>query len=376
MYSIYVGDKLIYAPTLYRESYDVIDPTLSHELNRADALSFTLLSTNPNYDAVQKLTPEIKVYDEDARIFRGRAVSISTDFNKQKSVSAEGELAYLNDAVLRPYTYSGTVKGYLTMLINAYNAQVDSWKRFEVGEVDVPDEDGNDYITRANSEYPTVFEEIKSKLLDNLGGYLIPRCEVEDGVEVNYLDYLLMEEEGHMGEQVIRFAHNLLDLNDASDADEIYTVIVPLGAKTSEAEDAPRLGIYGYIQQEGDPPWAYDYITNDAGVAKFGRIERVVIWDDVTSAANLWKKANAAVAKASGEEQSIELSALDMHDLGTDVAALKIGEWNRLISVPHGYQNGGEKRNTFQLSRIVRKLQAPDKSTYTFGRVEKTLTRR
>jgi len=380
MYTIYMGDKLIYSPTLYREYYDIIDPTLTQELNRADSLSFIIPPQNPNYDEITKLKPEIKVYDDTNRVFRGRVVQTDKDFQNLMSVAVEGELSYFGDVVLRPYDYQqGTVKGYFTQLITNYNESVDPesvdpWKRFVVGKCDVIDADGNNNITRANKNYPTVLEEIQDKLIDKLGGYLIPRVEKEDGDEVNYIDYLKMEQSTNTGAQVIRFAENLLDLNDVSDTDNIYTVIVPLGAK---GENETRLGIADYVPEGAARPWGKDYIENADGITKFGRIERVVIWDDVTIAENLWKKANAAVSSASSDLHSIELTALDMHDFGVNVDALKIGLWYRLISVPHGYRDGNEDRpNTFQLSRVVRKLQNPDKSTYTFGRVQPVLTRR
>ena len=385
MYTIYADDRLLYSPSLQYEKYDVLDPTISSELNRADNLTFRMFPTNPSYGFVADFKTEIRVYDDKKRIFRGRVTDSTMVFDRQKNISAESDFAYLNDVVIRPYEYSGSVSGYVRKLLHLYNMDAVESRRFGkyVGAMEEQNlvfgnctvTDSNDYIVRANKNYPTVREELVDKLANILGGYFVTRCEVENGTEITYIDYL---DGSEVGTQTIQFAENLLDLSDATDASDIYTVIIPLGATVGEGDDQTRIGIAevtGKIPDNPTRPWGKDYIENADGIAKYGRVERVVIWDDVTIADNLFDKAYAAVSIADGGVRSFEVIALDLHDLGVDVDAMQIGKKYSVVSVPHGYVDDATHSNRFQLVRIDRKLSAPDKSVFTFGRVTQNLTR-
>ena len=225
MYTIYVDGSLLYAPNLAEDGYAVLDPKLKLQLNAADQFECRVVPQNPLYDSISKLKSVIKIYDGADRIFRGRVIDDEKDFYGRKKMMVQGQLAYLNDSLCRPYTYTGTVAGYFEYLIDQHNAQVDEAKRYRVGSITIAEAGAT--VARSNTEAQATWTEMKNNLLDLYGGYIMPRYEVENGAEVEYLDYLV-DSGGHNAQPIV-FAENLLDLEQYIDASEVKTVLVPYG---------------------------------------------------------------------------------------------------------------------------------------------------
>ena len=355
MYTIYVDGRLLYAPNLAEDGYAVTGPKVKLSLNSVSTLECTVPTTNPLYGAVSKLKSVVKVYDNDRRIFRGRVIDDEKDFYNRQKLTAQGELAYLNDSILRPYSYTGSVAGYFAMLVNQHNAQVDAEKQFRVGNVTVTD--GNDYIVRGSTEAMKTWSEMKSKLLDLLGGYIIPRYEVENGVEVEYLDYL--SDSGGHNSQPIVFAENLLDLEQYIDASEVCTVLVPYGK--SDGDTGVRLDIKSVNDGK-------DYLESETGISLFGRVVGTETWDDVTVASNLKTKGQALLDSLILMAVQLTVKAVDLSRLGVNVDAIHIGEYNRVVSPPHSIDAW------YQCSGITLRLDKIDGSEFSFGATGTTLT--
>ena len=355
MYTIYVDGRLLYAPNLAEDGYAVTGPKVKLSLNSVSALECTVPTTNPLYGAVSKLKSVVKVYDNDRRIFRGRVIDNEKDFYNREKLTAQGELAYLNDSILRPYNYTGSVAGYFSMLVNQHNSQVDAEKQFRVGNVTVTD--GNDYIVRGSTEAMKTWSEMKSKLLDLLGGYIVPRYEVENGVEVEYLDYL--SDSGGHNSQPIVFAENLLDLEQYIDASEVCTVLVPYGK--ADGETGVRLDIKSVNDGK-------DYLESETGISLFGRVVGTETWDDVTVAPNLKAKGQALLDSLILMAVQLTVKAVDLSRLGVNVDAIRIGEYNRVVSPPHSIDAW------YQCSGITLRLDKIDGSEFSFGATGTTLT--
>lgn len=355
MYTIYIDGALLYSPNLAEDGYAVTGPKVKLALNSVSSLECTIPTHNPLYNGISKLKSVVKVYDGDARIFRGRVIDDEKDFYNRKKITAQGELAYLNDSIIRPYEYTGTVAGYFTMLVNQHNAQMDAGKQFLVGNVTVTD--ANDYIVRASTEAMKTWSEMKSKLLDILGGYIIPRYEVVNGVEVEYLDYLV--DSGGQNGQPIIFAENLLDLEQYIDASEVCTVLVPYGK--SDGDTGVRLDIKSVNDGK-------DYIESATGISLFGRVVGTEVWDDVTQASNLLTKGQAFLDSLILMAVRLKLKAVDLSRLGASVDAIRIGEYNRVVSPPHGIDAW------YQCSGITLRLDKIDGSEFSFGATGTTLT--
>lgn len=358
MYTIYADNNLIYSPTLIEDGYYAVKPQLQMELNLASTLEFGLPSDAVGYNRINKLKSIIKVYDDDVRVFRGRCLSDEMTMLKQKNMYCESELGFLQDSVIRAYTFTGTVEQYFTFLINRHNSQVEANKQFRVGQVTVGDDE--DTITRASGSYLSTFEEISEQLLEPLGGYIIPRYEIENGVEVEYLDYL--SDSGGQNSQVIEFGNNLLDFSQKLDGGEIFTVLIPLGASQGTKKGVERRLTIASVNNNRD------YLEDATGIATFGRITKSMVWEGVKKASVLKSKGQRALASGANIVPQIELSAIDMHVLNVNVSAIKLGEYNRVVSEPHGVDAW------FQCTREVIDFESPDRSLYSFGVSPKTLT--
>lgn len=358
MYTIYADNNLIYSPTLIEDGYYAVKPQLQMELNLASTLEFGLPSDAVGYNRINKLKSIIKVYDDDVRVFRGRCLSDEMTMLKQKNMHCEGELGFLQDSVIRAYTFTGTVKQYFTFLISRHNSQVEASKQFRVGRVTVGDDE--DTITRSSGSYLSTFDEINEQLIEPLGGYLVPRYVVQNGVEVEYLDYL--SDSGGQNSQVIEFGNNMLDFSQKLDGSEIFTRLVPLGAS---------LGIQAGLERRltiASVNSGKDYLEDARGIEVFGYITKSMVWEDVKNASVLKTKGQRALAAGANIVPQIELSAIDMHVLNVNIDAIKLGEYNRVVSAPHGVDA------LFQCTRMTLDFENPKRSLYSFGVAPKALT--
>lgn len=353
MYKIKCDKDVIWQPGNIAQ--ELTDPKLKLSVNSAGSLSFNMLPTHDLYDTIVKMKSIITVYQDNKIIFKGRVYSDKVTFRKIKSVEVEGILAYFNDTIVRPYTFSGSVKNYLKMLIEQHNSQVEEYKQFKIGNITVTDP--NDYIVRESSDYPKTWEEITNKLIDLLGGYIVIRYEV-DG---NYIDYLA--DFDHISSQSIKYSVNLLDLTNEVKCDSLATCIIPLGATVQEegSEESYRVDIKTVNGGK-------DYIYNDAAEALYGRITKVVVWDDVTEPSNLLTKAKAYLNNAILLEGTLTIKAIDLHLTDDTIVAFMIGYYVEAYSEPHGINE------VMLITNMEIPLADPINTTLTVGRTKKSFT--
>lgn len=349
MYTIYADGRALFSPDLVNEGYGVINPKITMELNKVGSLSFILPPTNVMYDDIQKLKTIISVYEDDEEIFRGRVLNDEKDFYNRKNVYCEGELAFLFDSIQRPYSFKGTIQELLTQFIENHNEQVEEEKRFAVGIVTVTD--SNDYINRSNTNYSNTWDAINDKLIKTHGGYI--RTRLVDGIR--YID--LIAEYGK-NSQVIEFSVNMLDISEYITAEDVFTCLIPLGAKQKKGTRLTIKSVNNDI----------DYIQNETAISLFGYIWRTKEWDDVTDANNLLTKGKAYLQSGIEMAVSLNLKAVDMHLLNVDVNQIKLGYQIRTVSLPHKLDD------YFLCSKVVKDLVNADKSEYTLGFSFATMT--
>lgn len=348
MYKITADNNAIWSPGYDKRK--LVSPKLSLETNKIGSLSFTIYPTHPNYDSLVKMQSIVTVYQDEEVLFKGRIFSDKADFRKAKKVEVEGLLGYFNDSTVRPYSYQGSVSGYLEFLITQHNNQEPEYKQFKLGIITVTDP--NDYITRASSDYPQTWDEIDDKLIKLLGGYIVIRYE-EDG---NYIDYL--EDFISVSPQKIEYAVNLLDLDNEVKADNLATCIVPLGASIRDDEgNSTRVTIASVNN-------GVDYIYDPVAEAIYGRISKVVTWDDVTEPSNLLTKANAYLKTAILLEGTLNIKAVDLHLSDDQIKAFRIGQYIPVYSVPHEIDEN-MLLNSFSLD-----LSNPASFSFSLGRTK------
>lgn len=316
MFYIKVDDYTLWSPV--ENKLKVVSPTLNLEVNKIGSLSFKIYPDHPFYSRLIKMRSIVSVHQGNRTFFKGRVYSDNVDFYKSKKIEVEGVLGYLNDSIVRPYSYQGSVEGYVKLLIDQHNEQVDEFQRFKLGIVTVIDP--NDYITREASNSPKTWDEINDKLIKPLGGYISIRYE-SDG---NYIDYLA--DYTDVSTQDIAFSVNLLDLEIDSNASTLKTGIIPYGAKDEETGEPVTIK-----QVNG----SLDYLVDEEAVAKYGRIFEVVTWEDVTTPTALLSKAKAYLADKIKLPTKFTVKAVDLHLTDRSIEAFKLGDYIRVYSDPH-----------------------------------------
>jgi len=354
MYSIYTDGICIYNDAFALDNMKVIDPKLTLEDSAAGSLSMTLPPSNIGYGTIVRMVSDISVHKDGEEIWAGRVLSEDKDFWNNRVLYCEGELAFLNDSTQPPAEYYGqTVRGFLETMINIHNSKVTNDKQFVIGSVTVTDSDDPLY---RYTNYEKTIECVNEKLVKKLGGHL--RIRKVNGVR--YLDYLA--DYPNTNSQIIEFGKNLLDFTRKWDLTEFATVIVPLGNRLDES---PIEALDAYLTVESVNNGSI-YVQSSEAVASYGWIEKVIHWDDVSSASSLLSKAEAYLSDIQFDNMSIELSALDLHYLDVNYEAVKLLDELRVISKPHGMDRH------FPVTKLEIPLDSPEKTLFKLGDTIKT----
>lgn len=323
MIVIYADGKKIYDPRI--EKLQLEEAELSQTKNKAGSITFTIPAAHTY--AQNPIIPGITcivVKEDEEIVFKGRITKNNPNFWDDSECTAEGDLAYLNDTVVRPYEYAGSPREYFAFLIAQHNAQVEKERQFAVGRVTVADP--NDYIVRASAQYPSTWEELETKLLDSMGGFLVERWE--DGV--TYLDYLAEIRENN--EQVAKYGENIVDIDRIKEIDSGFaTAVIPLGKK-QESEDGKEAQ-YLTIKSINN---GKDYVKNDDAVSKYGLILKTVEHEDVTLPENLLRKGKEDLTEAIKSAESITVTAADLSGTGVKVESFRFMKNVRCVSKHHG----------------------------------------
>lgn len=293
----------------------LLSPSLELELNSAGSFEFTLPPDHSAYDDISLMQSEIEVYEDGDLIFFGRPAEVNIDWNKQKIVTCEGALAYLNDAAIRPHTFEQTlISDVFKYIIAQYNAQVTQDKQFIVGDITITDR----YVY-TSFDYDICLSVLISTCVDSTGGYLFLRKE-DNGV---YIDWLADVPDA--SDQPVQFASNLLDLKQDKKAEDICTVVLPLGG---DVDGSPLT-----IASVNDDSDILEYAD---GISLYGRILKIQTWNDILDAQVLKDKAQAWLEEQNSDVLTIEADAAELHYLDGSVGAYHIGQKVNVISGPHG----------------------------------------
>lgn len=375
MYRIYADGELLHDPQLVSEGCGVLSPKVTKELNKAGSLQFVMPPNNNSYDSINTLSSMITVYNDDKEIFRGRVLNDEKDFYNQKNVYCEGDLALLLDSVVRPYSYSGAPAELFRKYIKEHNAVMDAQsqtdKTFKMGKVDVvvqtdiADENGEldadadtNTVGCENYNYPQTLDEINEKLINNIGGYIKTYKKGDD----YYIDWT--SKSGGSSSQIIEFGVNLLDITEHVSAEEIYTVLIPIGAPLKDSE-GNELKTKTNIKDVNNNK---DYIVNANGVSLFGWIEHKEEWTEVSNKTQLKRLGTALLNKTIEAAMTLNVKAIDLHLLNVDVDQIEVGDYVTVISIPHNINR------EIQCTKIVYDLTNPDQTEYTFGENHTSLT--
>jgi len=342
---------------------------LTQELNKADVLRFSIYPQAPAYGEIDRLKTTLETTYGASIKSRCRLINDQLGWNNERDCLCEGELAFFNDSIQRPFEFpvdpdNATPADYLAFLVGRHNAQVSADRRFTIGTVTVTDPNG--YIARSDTEYSTTWKLINEGLLDTLGGYLWVRHE--NGV--NYIDYLA--DFTTMANQPITAGVNLLGITTERKGEEIATAILPLGAQNSETQT--RLTISGLPDTETDDICKDgDIVYSKTAETQYGsRIVKVEVYDDITQATNLLTKATAELAIARQLPSTVTISAADLSQAGYDYNTFSLGTYVRIEDPWHETEHGLAAQ--YLVQKLDIDLINPANSRLTLGATTYSMT--
>lgn len=197
----------IYDPGDITDTKKLISPTLTREVGKAGSLEFTIPLGNVAHSALQKLRTTVEVQQDGKSIWQGRVMSHEQDFMLRQKTYCEGELAYLNDSCVPPYTASRvTFYEFLSWICENHNGMTDAYKAFKAGTVKMDDDFVVPYLEdcyfQRSSNYTWDDDDDRAynwHLMDSAGNILVRNIytELKESKQPSELSLALGKEELH-----------------------------------------------------------------------------------------------------------------------------------------------------------------------------------
>ena len=169
----------------------------------------------------------------------------------------------------------------------------------------------------------------------------------------NYIDYVIHY--GSSATQEIEFGVNMLDLTEEVSAEELFTVLIPLGDDNLTIASVNN---------------GSDELVDEAAVALYGRIVRTHVFDHVNQASTLLENGIRYLNTNVNVPITITIKAVDLHLLNPAINEIHVGDQVHVKSVPHNIVD------YLTCTRIEYNLENPANTVYTFGNPKQTLTQR
>lgn len=376
MYILKYAGSVLHDP---RTDTQISAGILKEESGQSPTLSLTIQPTHPLWDSFTRDTVmlpnrevELVEFETGIVLFRGRVRAISMEFDGSKKLTCEGAMAYLNDTTVRPYkTYDtdeiecdinapAEANKLFEWFIEQHNAHVmNACEKFIIGV-----NAGANYgkLQRGTGTRPATLKEMRDKLEKACGGWLRVRYDATGSI----IDWL-PDTGAAEATQRVELGSNLLDLDTQVDGKDIYTAIVPVG-KTGKGENERKVNVSA---ETAYVPFGFaiqgDAVVDMAAVEKYGLIEKTMSYD-LDKPQALADKAVADLA-AGKLDDSIEVSAFDLHNLNEQTLPIDFLDRVFVKSEPHGIE-----RYMICSGRTIN-LTNPTATQFKLGAITATLTK-
>lgn len=367
MFYVYADGESLWFPL--DDKRVILNPRLTLEMGKAGSFQFSLPPSNSLYNTLAKLKTIITVTLDDTEIFRGRILTMDRSFNNVKQIYCEGVLAYLNDSVQPSEKFTGKTHDLFAQIIEGHNKMVEPAKQFKMGKITAENrdiiitgtsdetEDGSngsfDYkqiaINAMTGEWKSSWEFISSYMIAYAGGYLRAR-HGEDGL---YIDYL--QDYESRAPQKIELGTNLLDFSESISAENLFTVLIPLGDENLTIADVNN----GSVE-----------LQDEALVKEYGRIVRTHVFDSVNQPETLLENGKRYLESYANVPVTIEIKAVDLHFANPDIQEIYVGDQVLVRSAPHGI------KDYLTCTKIEYDFSNLGNTVYTFGDPTQSLTER
>ena len=347
---------------------------LSLDIEKAGSLEFTVSPGNPYYSSFLKMKTILTVLcDDNTTLFRGRVSNIEIDTFKQKTITAEETLAYLNDSVYIPSgkDIQSTPRARLSAAISNHNSQMgnDSEKKFTIGTVS--NSNGIDSTKTYNdNSYSDTAGYLSEELTDQYGGFF--KVRYNSDYTVNYLDWV--ESYGNTSSQVIQFGRNIVELTREDISDDLFTVLIPNGDKNLTLSGSATYSV-NVTKQDGTKQSIQvnqngKYLEIPSGIALYGRIYKSENFSsestsDLLSEAKYYISSNYRPTLL-----SFKVKVIDWHYLDETVPRIKLGDKATVV-----YDSAGSSEHLI-CTAIEYDLVEPEGTEFTFGVPDQTLSRK
>lgn len=352
----------------YNNDLKVESDSLKPSINEIGTFNFTIYPDNPGWGKMRPLRTLIKVTDvpHNFVVFEGRVLGPTTEQDDERVLSesyiCEDEKGFLHDSVQswEKFTGNRTAEQLFRKAIATHNEQVEDYKRFEIGIIDMPDLSDN---VRFMDDTKSTFDNISDKLLesDNIGGELRIRKEGN----VRYIDWL--QAIGEDRDTPIRLRKNLLEMTKDLDPTDVITMFFPRGERIEDDEEnqgqsKPRLTIASVNNGR-------EYLmAEQALIDEFGIQGGSETWDEVTQANILKTRGQQFLDRQLVATGKFTLDVIDLSLLNLDPDRFWLGN---TYPVNNPLMNIDERLRVVDMNI---KINAPQETELNFGDKELTLS--
>lgn len=224
---------------------------------------------------------------------------------------------------------------------------------------------GTDDVEFINDDYVGYWDLLQRNLVEKYGGYLVPVWG-DTTCAINYVG------DGDLTQsaQTIEFGQNLDSVFIEQDAENTFSVLIPLGKDvkatgihTGQAENTPLT-----IKSVNS---GSDYLESEDGLTLYGRRERTMQWSDIDNAADLKAKGQEYLSENAVKlKEKVTLSAYDLHYADISIDSLNFMDKIDVKSAIHSLSE------TYPITEMQLTLNAPTSSKLTLGAETMTLTDR
>lgn len=401
-YYLWNKRTLIYQSGVADDSLLLLNPSLTMEANEAGNFEADVPFSNICWGDLQLMLGTIEIEEDDEIIWQGRITQINDDFNLNKHIYCEGELAYLNDCMFRidwsqiKKTNTDGVEIYDLMKLfacckcdistNGKSIVPVKWYGSLTGSDLSDEEEGISKVESSSADtsiqgddtvYKTGWEVLKTDLLGgllskyegyafikltrkhNTSGYRRELSLVVLNPNSDTGDVIIGRGELEKTTQTIEYGKNMIDLNiERGITDSLITRATAYGYTTSG----------WWIFKQTVPISFMSYVTSLE--ERYGVVEKEFSVDGTESTYDTLHAAAKAALPLNGgyEYQSFDIQAIDLYDAREAVDHLGFMKMSKIISQPHNVNIW------LPCTKVEIPLDDPANKKYTYGYSKSKMT--
>lgn len=405
MFTVYVsiptGSYIIHNPA-GGEAQICLAPKLTLSLNAPGSMEFIIPPENDAFSIVTE-GARIRVDNNNVAIWEGSVQKRKETFDGSALISCIGRLADMADVPIGREVFSaavdgnnGSFPGFLANLFAYANIFLPYDQRIAVGDCAFKwqkNAEGVDYtdgVTMAErDDCPTLWEYLTTNqegrvqgdtsgeyidptapLIAPYNGIIRPRYSSTSLLTIDFLS------DGELGDNIISFGRNLLDLSKEKSIENSFNGIMPTYERRDSADGEYHIYYYNF-DTDTATMWceaedAADCVLWDMAAinAINGKriLKRVDFGREITDPSVIPTLAANELAKAKNPTKEIEVSAFDLSLIDSEYDLFEVGNYYNL------YEDESGTASVYQLVEMELNLLAPESNRYTFGSKAQTLT--